>query len=325
LSACAFCGRSNTPHSLYCIDCGKTLDAAAPAAPGVVSARPPHHHRPSPGIGRRASSAAPKLDLSVTVSCAWCGGSIDAGLPFCAHCGRRTDATLAAHDGSEPLPFSTKQPDARVRLAVLDERGEPKRTVPMDTPELTVGRGSSDLSFDEDQYISPLHARFVLRDGTLHVRDLGSCNRSWVFIDAPYTLADNDVLLVGSQILEFQRLGSPAAPGADADGTRRVGSLTPAPDVARLTQLRADGSVRNAQYLALGRTIVIGRDAGDWTFPYDQSMSGRHAELREADGEFVVHDLGSRNGVAVAVRGERALKIGQRILLGDQVLRVESA
>jgi len=42
------------------------------------------------------------------------------------------------------------------------------------------------------------------------------------------------------------------------------------------------------------------------------------------DGQFIIHDLGSRNGVGVAVRGERALKIGQRILLGDQVLRVES-
>jgi pSer/pThr/pTyr-binding forkhead associated (FHA) protein len=81
--------------------------------------------------------------------------------------------------------------------------------------------------------------------------------------------------------------------------------------------------VRDSQYLAQGRTITIGRDAGDWTFPYDQTMSGRHADLREVDGAFIIHDLGSRNGVGVAVRGERALKVGQRVLLGDQVLRVE--
>ena len=84
------------------------------------------------------------------------------------------------------------------------------------------------------------------------------------------------------------------------------------------------GSVRDSQYLAMGRSITIGRDAGDWTFPYDQTMSGRHAELHQTDGQFIIHDLGSRNGVGVAVRGERPLKIGQRILLGDQVLRVES-
>jgi pSer/pThr/pTyr-binding forkhead associated (FHA) protein len=325
-------------------------------------------HRPSPSIGRRASNAARALDFPLaphapvpgeeTVSCGWCGGIIEAGLPFCAHCGRRTDASLATAQScvtcgsairpeldtfcatcgtslesgnaeapkvlSKTLPFTARRPESTTRISVLDEQGEVKRTIAMDEPEITVGRGACDLAFEDDQYLSPIHARFVIREGTLFVRDLGSCNRTWVFIDGPYSLADTDVLLIGSQILEFQRLGSPAAPRADADGTRRVGSLTPMPDIARLSQLRADGSVRDSQYLAQGRTITIGRDAGDWTFPYDQTMSGRHADLREVDGAFIIHDLGSRNGVGVAVRGERALKVGQRVLLGDQVLRVES-
>lgn len=291
------------------------------------------------------------------MSCGWCGSTIQAGLPFCAHCGRRTDAKLATAQScvtcgsairpeldtfcatcgtplepdagatknvSKTLPFTAKRVEVTARLAVLDEQGDVKRTVPMEESELTVGRGVCDLSFEDDQYLSPIHARFVLREGTLFVRDLGSSNRTWVFIDGPYSLADTDMLLIGSQILEFQRLGSPAAPRADADGTRRVGSLTPTPDIARLSQLRADGSVRDSQYLAQGRTITLGRDAGDWTFPYDQTMSGRHADLREMDGQFIIHDLGSRNGVGVAVRGERALKVGQRVLMGDQVLRVES-
>jgi pSer/pThr/pTyr-binding forkhead associated (FHA) protein len=325
-------------------------------------------HRPSPSIGRRASNAARALDFpptfhapvpgGETVSCRWCGSIIEAGLPFCAHCGRRTDATLATAQScvtcgsairpeldtfcatcgtsleaeapaaakvvAKTLPFTAKRPEPTTRIAVLDEQGEVKRTIAMDQSEITVGRGACDLAFEDDQYLSPIHARFVVREGTLFVRDLGSCNRTWVFIDGPYSLADTDVLLIGSQILEFQRLGTPGAPRADADGTRRVGSLTPTPDIARLSQLRADGSVRDSQYLAQGRTITIGRDAGDWTFPYDQTMSGRHAELRELDGAFIIHDLGSRNGVGVAVRGERALKVGQRVLLGDQVLRVES-
>lgn len=301
------------------------------------------------------------------MSCAWCGSIIETGLPFCAHCGRRTDAKLATAQScttcgsairpeldtfcatcgtsldapeaaspaapgspgptklvSKTLPFTAKRIEVTTRISVLDEQGESKRTVGMDASELTIGRGACDLSFEDDQYLSPIHARFVLREGSLFVRDLGSSNRTWVFIDGPYSLADTDVLLIGSQILEFQRLGTPAAPRADADGTRRVGSLTPTPDIARLSQLRADGSVRDSQYLAEGRTITIGRDAGDWTFPYDQTMSGRHAELREVDGAFVIHDLGSRNGVGIAVRGERVLKVGQRVLLGDQVLRVES-
>jgi pSer/pThr/pTyr-binding forkhead associated (FHA) protein len=70
--------------------------------------------------------------------------------------------------------------------------------------------------------------------------------------------------------------------------------------------------------------MVLGRDTGDWTFPYDQTMSARHAELKDEDGSLVIRDLGSRNGIALAVRGERQLRPGQRLLVGDQVLRVES-
>jgi pSer/pThr/pTyr-binding forkhead associated (FHA) protein len=76
-------------------------------------------------------------------------------------------------------------------------------------------------------------------------------------------------------------------------------------------------------HLAGKRVVVIGRDTGDWLFPYDQTMSGRHAELRASDGAFVIEDLGSRNGVAVAARGERLLRPGTRVLAGDQVMRVE--
>jgi hypothetical protein len=53
-------------------------------------------------------------------------------------------------------------------------------------------------------------------------------------------------------------------------------------------------------------------------------MSGKHAEIRSEDLQFIVLDDGSRNGVAVATRGEQAVKVGQRILMGDQTLRVRS-
>jgi pSer/pThr/pTyr-binding forkhead associated (FHA) protein len=69
---------------------------------------------------------------------------------------------------------------------------------------------------------------------------------------------------------------------------------------------------------------MIGRDTGDWLFPYDLTMSGRHAEIREDAGRFIIRDVGSRNGVAIAVRGERRIEPGQRVLAGDVMLRVES-
>lgn len=370
MNSCAFCGRENAEESRFCIDCGKPLSSSSTASvvPATIASQPKPtaaQRRPSPGVVRR-SSAEPAFAIvpptriqpsGATVNCGWCGNPIEAGLPFCAHCGRRTDGKLAtaascATCGStvretdtfcascgaalsapedkpetevRTLVFTARRRDVGARIAVLDEHGEVRQTVPLTKPETTVGRTGCDISFADDVFLSPLHARIIQRDGAVLVRDLGSRNRTWVFVDGPHVLADDDHLLLGSQLLQFHRLGHPGPVQADPDGTRRIGSLAPSPDVAVLSQLRADGSVRDAHHLSLERSLTIGRDTGDWTFPYDQTMSGRHGEIREEDGQFVLYDLGSRNGIAVAVRGDRQVKPGQRMLVGDQVLRLESA
>ena len=129
-----------------------------------------------------------------------------------------------------------------------------------------VGRGDADIRFD-DVYLSPLHARFELRDGELWVRDLGSRNGTWMFIEAPTRLTDGDVILVGSQLLRFRRLGYPGPHPPDADATRRMGSLVPSADVAVLEQLRADGSVRDTFHLSPARTVLLGPRIGRLGFP----------------------------------------------------------
>ena len=123
--------------------------------------------------------------------------------------------------------------------------------------------------------------------------------------------------------LRFRRLGYPGPHAPDADATRRMGSLSPSADIASISQLRVDGSVRDVFHLSPGRDVKLGRDAGDWTFPYDPSMSSQHAIIRSEDADFVLADAGSRNGVAVAARGDVALKKGSRILVGDKLLVVE--
>jgi hypothetical protein len=52
-------------------------------------------------------------------------------------------------------------------------------------------------------------------------------------------------------------------------------------------------------------------------------MSALHALIRSEDADFVLVDAGSRNGIAVAVRGERRVPPSARLLTGDQMLRAE--
>jgi len=169
----------------------------------------------------------------------------------------------------------------------------------------------------------PIHALFMWKDGKLSVRDLGSRNGTWIFLEGPHKLVDGDLVLIGSQLLRFRRLGYPGPHPPEADATRRMGSLVPSADIASLAQLRADGSVRDVFHLSPGRDMAIGRDRGDWSFPYDPSMSGSHALVRSEDADFVLADNGSRNGVAVAARGDVVLRKASKILVGDKTMLVE--
>jgi pSer/pThr/pTyr-binding forkhead associated (FHA) protein len=187
----------------------------------------------------------------------------------------------------------------------------------------TIGRTEGDVRFADDQFLSPLHAKLSWEEGRLEVRDLGSRNGTWVFLEGPYRLTDGDLILIGSQVLRFKRLGYPGPHSAEADATRRMGSMVPSADIASLTQLRSDGSARDVVQLSPGRDVTIGREQGDWMFPYDPSMSARHALVRSEDADFVVVDANSRNGIALAARGDMALRDQSRILVGDKLLRIE--
>ncbi len=362
MNRCTFCGRENDTATKFCLDCGKPVVASGarvipvpgmaaerPAAPDPRSSMPPvtgagagsglktpcrYCGTPvDPALpfcqkcgGRVAGSPAETMSAS-RASCASCGNRVQPGLDvFCARCGARVAAAPEppATPSAGTAVFTAKNSVAGPKIAILDTAGQVKRTVTMDGPEATIGRADGEIRFSDDVYMSPVHAQLSFRDGQLYLRDLGSRNGTWLYQNEPYKLQDGDSILVGSQIIRFRRLGFPGPNPPEADATRRLGSATPSADVAVLQQLRADGSARDSCHLSPARSVVIGRADGDWLFPYDQTMSGRHAEVRSEDLEFIVLDLGSRNGVAVAVRGEKPVKAGQRILLGDQTLRVES-
>lgn len=342
--SCAICGRQNEPGSRFCMDCGKPLTASAMAVPAILG----EPVKRVPGAG----GEAPK--------CSSCGHEVDASLSFCAHCGAKLEALVPATApvcpkcatpitdpkfrfcpacatplkgatvgvGAPPHEatsvFSAKRQAAiPVELVVLKDDGSKGSRHPLTGDETSVGRLGADVSFGEDTFLSPKHALFIWKDGKLSLRDLGSRNGTWVFLAEPHKLVDGDLILMGSQLIRFRRLGYPGPHPPEADATRRMGSLVPSADIASLSQLRADGSVRDVFHLSPGRDIALGRDRGDWVFPYDPSMSGSHAAVKSEDADFVLTDAGSRNGVAIAVRGDHALAQGAKVLLGDKLLLVE--
>jgi len=307
LSACQYCGRQNDAGAQFCSDCGKPLTKAAAARAAVAAGG-------GGGVVSRTSGPGSPP-----------GGTAPADSP-CPLCG----STVAGHSASgvgggshDRRAIPDRRSEHSLTLVLVSELATEVARFERKTAATTIGRTEGDIRFPEDQFLSPLHSKLSWEEGRLEVRDLGSRNGTWVFLEGPFRLTDGDLILIGSQILRFRRLGYPGPHTAEADATKRMGSMTPSADIASLTQLRTDGSSRDVIQLSPGRDVHIGRERGDWIFPYDPSMSAQHATVRSEDADFVLVDDHSRNGVAIAARGVMTLQQGSRIMVGDKLLRIE--
>jgi pSer/pThr/pTyr-binding forkhead associated (FHA) protein len=90
-------------------------------------------------------------------------------------------------------------------LLVNDAAG--RRTVPLQE-SLTVGRAASCDLVVEDNYVSNVHARIFLRDGSYFVEDLGSTNGTYMNrtkVAAPMAIRPGDEVRMGKATLELRR------------------------------------------------------------------------------------------------------------------------
>jgi hypothetical protein len=72
--------------------------------------------------------------------------------------------------------------------------------------ELTVGRAAGCQVTLDDNFVSQLHARIFLREGTLYVEDLGSTNGTYLNtrkVSSPMIMKRGDRLKIGSTVMEL--------------------------------------------------------------------------------------------------------------------------
>ena len=237
-------------------------------------------------------------------ACPRCGAPLRPAYRFCGACGA-------------PLVPPPRAAPAQLRLTLVRPDGTAGRSYPLDEPETVCGRKVGDVRLD-DPTVSPRHARFTHAGGALRVEDLGSVNGTFVRLRAPRRLSVGDELRIGRQVLRLEPLPRPASPdrGVRAWGTRDRGARF------RLSQLLDGGGLGEIFPLHDGENLV-GREAGDVTFPTDRYVSARHARLEVKGAEVVLADAGSSNGTYVKLSGAADLAIGDQLLVGGQLLKVE--
>lgn len=157
-------------------------------------------------------------------------------------------------------------------------------------------------------------------------------------------LQDQDLILIGQQVLRFEALRDAEAGlgPASEHGTLLFGTPT-SPRYARLSQRTVEGVTRDVYYIRKVET-VLGRESGDVVFTDDPFLSRRHAAFlvlpsshgpaspsqkgsREAQPKkrSAIHlvDLGSSNGTFLGLRGETEVRSGDLVRMGQQLFRID--
>jgi pSer/pThr/pTyr-binding forkhead associated (FHA) protein len=351
---CSRCGAASARGLRFCRDCGAAL-ASAPtpvsSMPVVVAPSGPIALDATPPIAKDAAH------------CWRCQQPRDGSAAFCRYCGAQLNdpgafqpagakpAAAPAHgsmpgQGSWPLATSAApsaalptadsassfayqpQPGAQTqaRLVTLLKDGSEGRSIALGEGDADIGSNEGDITFPDDPYLSPRHARLCCRAGTYTLRDLDSVNGVYVRLRESVELRDRDMVLIGQQVLRFELLQDGELPLGPAYQRGVLVFGTPeAPRFARLVQYTTEGVGRDVHYLCRDET-VIGRENGDIVFTDDPFLSRRHAAIRvdHAASRFTLHDLGSSNGTAARIRGEHVLRDGDQFRIGRHLFRFEA-
>jgi len=241
-----------------------------------------------------------------------------------------TGQPLAGAGEDQPAPARTlffgalQQQPVVPRLVVIKGEGGDGATYHLQQTATSIGRSQGDITFAEDPFLSPEHARFTSQDGRLFVQDAGSANGVFLRIKKPTPVADGTHMLVGEQLLRLRK--QPFTDGSpNENGTYYYGSPRPDSRFQVVQCLAGGGEGRICS--ADNGTMSLGREGNTMNFPDDRFISGHHARLESASDsdEVILTDTGSRNGTFIRLAGAQELFHGDYLFLGQQLLRVEIA
>ena len=320
---CPRCGITMPTGFAYCQQCGLHMQALQPTDPGTSAARPRSPSqvagpviRPSsaPGIGLGALNVDPQGATLATEGLRGPSMGPPPGvLP--------SSPALAL----APVPAGSAAIGPAWGTAVLVNRdGSDGQRYPLAGEYAVVGRAGADIAFDDDRFLARQHARFE-RDPSGLVRLLALDTLNGVFrkTDGSVELVDGMMVLVGREVLRYERVTAEETKIQPLirHGVALFGS-PPREPWGRLMQVVPSGGHRDVRHLC-GDEVVLGREEGDIVFRDDAFMSRRHAAVTWDGKRAQVTDLGSSNGTFVRITGPSAIKHGDHVRMGDQLLRIE--
>lgn len=348
---CNRCGKDNQDNFKFCLGCGAELTAPRSdvgmmktmmADPGPAQAQPrpgastppaiagraaipgmppsgplptnPGPIGPPPGVPGFSPGFAPPVAAAPGVRrCPSCSSDVMPGFRFCGACGFRMDEP----SGLMPMPQAPAPiPMARPTMTLIRPDGTEGGVFELKAGDNKIGRRFGAI-FENDGYLSPVHAEINVHGQSALVRDLDSLNGVFVKMTQEEELQNGQIIRIGQELLRFEYIPVPAP---TEDGTELMGSPNPG-FWGKLTVI-IGRDITGAVFPLLGDSVTIGRERGEINFPDDGYVSGLHARVSIRDSRVFLADLGSSNGSFVKVNGERMVGMESFVLLGQQLFRV---
>ncbi|HET9954236.1 MAG TPA: FHA domain-containing protein [Polyangiaceae bacterium] len=358
---CTQCGKVSPEHYKFCLGCGANLprelpqphapvpivarakDGAAADAPNLQESTPPRGVVPAgfqatPPAGTDPDSLSDWTDLAWSapvhehVEQAFERASVRVmpTIPITAEPVAEADEPLILPEEIEPpsedAPTSFNAPAAEASGGVTEDGERESVLKPGAITALNrdgstrahfaliagqpvlLGAQNGAPEFAHDPFLSREHARFELRQGRLYAQDLDSLNGIYLKLPAhdPCEVFVGDYVRIGQQVLRVDPLLEEHAHAG-----------------ARLVRV-SEHDTSEEGVLITERGTTCGRERGHLLFPEDGYVSSLHCRLILTEGRFYLTDLGSSNGTFVRLRAETELEVGDLLLMGQQLLRIEA-
>ena len=219
---------------------------------------------PPPGVPGFSPSyvppPAPVAAAPATRRCPSCGSDVPPSFRFCGTCGFRMD------EGSAPSPMPIPPPGpglgavpqrARMSMTLIRPDGTEGGTHELQPGENKLGRSFGPV-FENDGYLSPVHAMLDIQGTSATVRDLDSLNGVFVKMTGEEELTSGQIIRIGQELLRFELIETPEP---TADGTELMGSPNPGFWGKLIVIIGRD--ITGAAFPLLGDSVTLGRERGE--------------------------------------------------------------
>ncbi|MFZ5444577.1 MAG: FHA domain-containing protein [Myxococcota bacterium] len=314
---CPSCDFLNVVAAVRCMACGSATDgSAAGARPEVPRVQPAPVH-PTPTADESTSPGAP---VPTEPPAAPPGLKRTTTGPMAAQKGPPSRPTFQSSAPTQPNPPVAAGPRFGLTVLAGPARGQRFKLA---ATGAQIGRTRGAILFPDDPFVSPLHATVSVRDGKLVVRDDASTSGVYVSINGTETIPAGGTFCTGLRLFRFLGAIEPPAPWNRVD-VLVYGATVPNGQVHYAVEEVLLGDRGGRCLLSPGPVLTVGQGRCDFSYPNDEGLAPRHCEISPLPDGAMIRDLSGGLGTYVRVQGERTIKAGDRLRIGQQTLQVEA-